>query len=646
MIPSCRLLPSVPLACATWFCALLGVLPPALAAPAPHPRLILTPERIATLKGEMATARRHFWPLALQSAREFSGEAIPAMRDANNRYRRFGDTMPALGLAFEMTGDRSFVEAADRWLTAILAVPEWRGSQNLGRSAWAAGSALLYDWLHNELPPGTKASVRERLAAEGEILLRETSYWRLLSNHCLIETAALGLIGLALDGEHDRAAAFLETAHERTGLIIEHAPADGSWGEGIQYWQYGLGYFLRFLEASRTAGEPDYFPRYEWLKQTGFFPIHFSVPGKPIETVNIGDSGMNDYVASFLLYLPASVYRNGYFQDYANKTRSDTPYKFSWLDFILYDPSVTPIDFTTLPTFHHFSDNGFVLTRSGWDAGGTLLAFHCGPGPGHRNQADPRRLDRRGFGPGHAHPDINGFSLFAGGEWLVVDPGYVREKWTRDENTLVINGHGQAGEGGVWLDYMTFQNRQPPPRILRAETNPKFDYVIGDAGNIYVDEAGVGHFRRHLLFLKPDIVVVLDDVATKRASRVEWLLQARHAVREPESGCFEIGSNGARLWVQPILPARHEATMQARQIRTAATDGRLNTLNVAADTDRRATFLVVLCVMPDAATGPPRIDFNDRHLAIAHQGMTWRVEVEESARDADPASPLLKPITP
>jgi hypothetical protein len=109
-------------------------------------------------------------------------------------------------------------------------------------------------------------------------------------------------------------------------LIIEHAPRDGSWGEGVQYWQYGLGYFLRFIEASRTAGDRDYYARYEWLKLTGLFPIHFSLPGKPTGTVNIGDSGTNDYVASFLLYLPASVYCNGYLQDYANKTCSSKPY--------------------------------------------------------------------------------------------------------------------------------------------------------------------------------------------------------------------------------------------------------------------------------------------------------------------------------
>src|SRR5688572_373513 len=135
--------------------------PSSQAATPSHPRLILTPARIAALKSEIATTRREFWPNALASADEFSRERVPEMRDANNRYRRFGDTMPSLALAFRMTGDRRYVEAAGRWLEAMLAVPEWRGSQNLGRSAWVTGCALLYDWLNDVLPADTRARVRQ-----------------------------------------------------------------------------------------------------------------------------------------------------------------------------------------------------------------------------------------------------------------------------------------------------------------------------------------------------------------------------------------------------------------------------------------------------------------------------------------------------
>lgn len=622
----------------------LAAIGQAFAAAQGHPRLILTPERISILKAERETARRDFWSTALQSADDFSVLSIPQMDHASNRYRSFGDTMPALGLAWHMTGESRFVDAADRWLQAILAVPEWSGSQNLGRSAWAMGAALLHDWLHDELPASTRVRLRDRLAAEAEVLLVETSYWRLLSNHCLIEVAAMGMIGLTLEGEHERASAYLAEARKRADLIIEHAPLDGSWGEGIQYWQYGLGHFLRYLEAAKTSGHHDYYPRYDWLRKTGFFPIHFSLPGSPAETVNIGDSGDYGYFAGFLHYLPASVYRNGHVQDYGNRTRSRHVYKFSWMDFIAYDPGVEPVDFTTLPLFHHFEDNGFVIMRSGWEAGATLVAFHCGPGPGHRNQADPRRIERRGFGPGHAHPDINGFSIFAHGEWLALDPGYVRPKWTRDENTILVNGMGQVGEGREWLDYMAFQNREPAPRILRAGTNPDYDYVIGDAGNIYPDAAELAHFRRHLLFLKPSTVVILDDVATRKESRVDWLLQARDHAARTGSDTFQILRNGVRLWIKSLLPARYEAVIETRAIRASGTDGTLTTLALSAESGGRTTFLVVMSALKDAGVPPPAVELKDGRLHITHEGKSWTIAITEPKDSNDPAARLMNVV--
>jgi hypothetical protein len=450
------------------------------------------------------------------------------------------------------------------------------------------------------------------------------------------------MIGLALRGE-PRSDAFLARARERTDLIIEHAPLDGSWGEGIQYWQYGLGYFLRFLEASKTAGDRDYYPRYEWLKQTGLFPIGFSLPGRPAESVNFSDSGEHDYLSAFLHYLPAAVYRNGIAQDFGNRVRSPHPLKLSWMDFLTYDPTVAPIDFRTQPTFAHFADNGFVVMRSGWDAAASLVAFHCGPAPGHRNQADPRRVERRGFGPGHGHPDINSFMFFAHGQWLAIDPGYVRPKRTRDHNTLLVNGRGQAGEGGEWLDYMAFESREPVPTILRAETHPDFDYVIGDAGNIYVDEAGLGHFRRHLLFLKPDIVVILDDVAGRKPSRFDWLLLAHDQAAQTGPRDFEFARDGVRLWIRALRPAGLTSQIETQPLRASATNGRVTTLNLAVESAARTTYLVVLCALPGAEASAPTVELKTDHLQIKHRGAAWDIAVVDPQHAPQPAAALLKP---
>ena len=443
------------------------------------------------------------------------------------------------------------------------------------------------------------------------------------------------MAGLALEGESEAAGRFLEKARERTDLIIEHAPLDGAWSEGVQYWEYGPSYFLRFLEALKTSGTADYYPRYDWLKKAGYFahPLLASrAASRRREFRRLLHRARGAPVARRLSLLPGGRRLPQRPLPGLSPTRLATPqpYKFSWMDFIAWDPSVKPADFRELPTFKHFDDSGFVMMRSSWRDDATLVGFRCGPAPGHRNQKHPLRLERRGFGPGHQHPDINSFSIFAHGKWLAIDPGYVHMKMTAEHNTVLVNGHGQAGAGREWLDFMAFESREPAPAILRAETHPDYDYVTGDAGNIYVDEARLASFRRHLLFLKPDVVVVADDLVAKAPSRFEWLLQALDTIRPASTGGFMIDEGGVRLAVNPVLPAKYAASLAERPFKASNLSGKLVTLNLRAEGVPQTRFLVVLTVLKDASDSAPQVSYTPGKLEIRRPGRSWVVNVTEA----------------
>ena len=490
------------------------------------PRLIITDENIESFVLKSQTTHKHLYDLSIQLADQFLAREPPVFQNAANTYREIGETLPSLGLAFLISDDEKYLLGAEKWIKILLEVPTWEGSANLGRSAWAAGIAQLYDWLYYDLNEELKKQMIFRLKSEGEIIMKTAASTRALSNHLLIETAALGTIGLVLPESDPVRHIMLEQANEWAEYIIQNAPLDGSWGEGVQYWQYGLGYFLRFLEGAHTSGYKDYFADYNWLKKTGKFLLHFSVPDKQTRVINFGDCGTDRYIPTNLLYLPASKYNDGVIQDFALKIQSSEPHKLSWFDFLTYDASVRPIDYTTVEnTFYHFEDHGFVTMRSSWVADATLIGFRCGPGPGHANQLKPERIANRGYGPGHQHPDINNFVIYSNGTWLAIDPGYIMLKETRNHNTILVNGKGQAGAGDKWLDYMAFQNREPAPKITFTQSNSIYDYVIGNAGNIYVDEAGLEYFERHIMFVKPDIIIVADRIKTRQDSHIKWLLQ-------------------------------------------------------------------------------------------------------------------------
>jgi len=347
-----------------------------------HPQLILSNTNLEDFRDKAKNENHHLFNQSIQLANEFSQRSIIQFKNAHNSYREIGDAMPVLGLVYQITGDNKYVESAENWIKSMLKTESWEGSQNLGRSSWIVGLCFLYDWMFDALDEDLKNQMIKRLAEEAQIVVETASYTRALSNHLLIETSAVGMIGLLLPNDHPKKQAFLDQSDQWAHYIIKHAPLDGSWGEGVQHCQYGTGYFLRFLEAARSSGYKNYYGDYDWLRKTGYYPIYFSLPEKLTKVINFSDCTTDRYLPAFLFFLPAKIYQNRHFQDFGEKVQSNVSHKFSWLDFLFYDASLAPEDFTSLPLFHHFNDHGFVSMRSGWEEGATVVGFRCGPAPG------------------------------------------------------------------------------------------------------------------------------------------------------------------------------------------------------------------------------------------------------------------------
>lgn len=589
------------------------------------PRLIITSQNINDFVKNAETTHKHLYELTIRLADDFIREEPPQAQNAHNKYRRIGESLPSLGLAYHLTKDDKYLKGAEKWIEVLLDVETWEGSSNLGRSSWITGIAQTYDWLYHHLDNDLKKKIIKRLTNEAEIVKNTAARTRALSNHLLIETSAIGTVGLILDDDDPDGKIFLMQANEWTEYIINNAPLDGSWGEGVQYWQYGLGYFLRYLEGAQTSGYHDYFEDYDWLKKTGRFPLHFSVPDKLTRVINFSDCGTDRYLPAFLFYLPASKYADGVVQDFALKIQATEPHKLSWFDFLTFNASVEPVDYKSVEdNFHHFEDHGFVTMRSSWEKDATLVGFRCGPAPGHANQVKPERVSNNGYGPGHQHPDINQFVVYANGTWLAIDPGYTKLKETRNHNTIIVNGKGQAGAGEKWLDYMAFQNREPAPKITFTETTEVFDYVIGNAGNIYVDEADLEYFERQLMFIKPDVIIIADRLKAKVSSTFEWLLQANEiASIEKMSSGFEVEKEKASLSLFPLLPTEIFSEVTERLVEAADVHGSpdynqdealLRTITLKT-TGIETTFLVVLTVNNPGDTKPD-VSINDGLIRI------------------------------
>lgn len=197
-----------------------------------------------------------------------------------------------------------------------------------------------------------------------------------------------------------------------------------------------------------------------------------------------------------------------------------------------------------MPTLHHFEDMGIVSARTGWDGREGLVVFKCGPFIGHE------AIDDFSYDPGggHVHPDAGHFIVFANNQWLIRDDGY-QDKWTDQHNTLLIDGAGQLGEGRTWFNGTECLLAKARPRIILASSSAELDHIAGDVTAAYPKSTGLEHFVRHLLFVKPNVLIVVDDIALNKNAGLELRLHTESSNCKQQDGGCVVEGNGVNLCI-------------------------------------------------------------------------------------------------
>ncbi|HVX67745.1 MAG TPA: alginate lyase family protein [Bryobacteraceae bacterium] len=163
-------------------------------------------------------------------------------------------------------------------------------------------------------------------------------------------------------------------------------------------------------------------------------------------------------------------------------------------------------------------------------------------------------VDAGGFGPGsggHSHSDTLSLVACSDGEEVLIDPGtytYVGDPEWRDRfrgsaahSTIRVDGRDQAVAAGP------FRWSQPPQVELRRwSATPAQDYL-----HAAVRYGGFEHSRR-VLFLKPDLLFVLDEIGGPEGEHeVEQFWHAGGPVRALGAAGFAIHDNAVLALASP-----------------------------------------------------------------------------------------------
>jgi len=526
-----------------------------------HPRIHLVAADVPVLKKRAATTHAVYYEKLLKLADEFAAAKLPPVIGVGDDDRGYGDQLAMLSMAYLISGDPKHLAQCRRLLAPMLGTPSWQDGIGLVTGHQLAGVCLMYDWLHDFLEPAEREHIRDKVrsvAAMTYTASREQRAWwhdMFFQNWCHVPTAGLVYAGAALAGEVPEAEEWIAHADYVFTLVKDALPDDGNSPEGQGYMGYTWDWVLRVFDVMRGVFGRDHFSDSKWCQNAPYVILYAMLPRLQSRDnlMAFGDARRRLWDGpAYMMFKSAAEYRDGVIQDFARHlvdANIGLGGTSVWLNLLWDDPGVARSDYRRLPTSRLFGDLSTVYARSGWDEDAMLVGFKCAS---NHTKHVKKAFPGRDLGVGHAHPDAASFQVYAFGEWLAIDPGYSVFKVTEEHNTLVVNGAGQLGGDCQWFEGRKSLGAEPC-EVTKFESTADYDYIRADASGIYKPEAGLVRFIRHVVYIKPHDLLVVDELEAKAEAEFRWLLHADEDIIA-EGNRFFFSKNAARgrlLWLWP-----------------------------------------------------------------------------------------------
>jgi len=461
-----------------------------------------TPEpAVRASAGDPAT--RQFW----WSNRE---QTIRALQEAE-----------ILSFAWLLTRDSRYGDAARRF-TLKLAAWDPDGPTNFQLNCEAAKPMLhrlarAYDWAWPLFSEEERARIRAVLLRRaldawnsGEVRQGAGHLNQPYNSHGNRTWHKLAENAIATLGETPESERFLEYAVTKFFAAYPvWSDDDGGWHEGLSYFAGYMSKAAWWMEAARVALGIDGFKK-PFFARFGDYALYSAPPGSP-------DLGFGD-----LSHNPPG--RGWSFMHYFVR-RTGNPYWAWWLqawgipegigepvlDFLWTSGQpVSPRPPHDLPPSKVFRGTGVAVLNT------TLVG--AAENVQLRFKSSPMGRWSHGLEP------HNSFTLNAYGVPLLVNCIYrdlygspFHRGWvwgTRAHNAVLVNGEGQKP-----------RTADPGGRIVRWQFEDGMDYVLGDATVAY--EGRLERAHRHVIFVKPDVIVLADELRAPGPSAYQWMLHAQ-----------------------------------------------------------------------------------------------------------------------
>lgn len=408
---------------------------------------------------------------------------------------------------------------------------------------------LGFDWLHPKLGNEERQlllkTIKTRLSHMHADVIGERSRvaQRPRDSHGQLSATMLGMMSALVVGDIPEAEAWMRDALPLALNITQPwGGEDGGFSNGTAYGIWDTGDLQSHWYVTRWATGID-FAQKAWVRNYARFLAYFNPPGTPARLFGDGhDQAMFKeqsarFGKGYTYFAPTPLGRW-----YASHLSGEAPMRFEYL-------MSPPADFSGPQPFPKGTPHSLYLPTTGWVAMHSDLADDKRVSVYFKSSPPPHGAFN------HQHADQNGFVINAGGERLAIESGYYDAwksphwwKWlhhTRAKNAITFDG----GEGQIFFEQTDYK-RMGYGRITRFESTPQYDVVTGDATHAY--DGALTRALRTLVYLRPNVVLVHDTLASAEPRRWEWNIHALNRMKEASARRIEIESNGQRLCVEML----------------------------------------------------------------------------------------------
>jgi len=582
--------------------------------PESHPRLFLRPEDLDSIRKAAAGPRKAAFdrlvahcekllksppptaePPKYPPGTESRGEAWRKIWWGNRTYTiRVLDSAAMLAFVSLVSGNEKFGALAKRLL---MDAAKWdpRGSTGYRYNdeacmPYAYHFSRTYTFLHARLTEEERKKCRAVMAVRGAEMYRHLCprhFWWPYGSHANRAWHFLGEVGIAFFGEIPEAKEWLWFAmNVFANTYPVWSDPDGGWHEGVNYWRSYVGRFTWWADVMKSATGVDAYAL-PYFSRAGDYAMYHLPPGTK-------GGGFGDLSAKItprhvreLMTVLARQAGNPYWQWYVDAIGGPKAPNH-YISFLR--EGTKPVEAKSpekLPSARLFRGNGLaILSRDLTSAADNVQVIFKSSPMGTQS---------------HGYESQNSFLLYAFGERLFIrsgrrdmygSPHHRFWMWqTKSVNSITVSGRGQMA-----------RSTAARGEITDFFTSKHLDYVEGEAAKAYARD--VRMFRRGILFVKPDLIVIHDRLSATKPASYEWYLHSPVPMVR-EGNAVRVTNGSASCTLRFLAPRGLEYTLTDKFDPPPRPRVKLTEYHLCARTRDRSDRGVFVTVMRPHRTGEP-----------------------------------------